>query len=245
MDIKAFMVTPLPRWVALLAVVGTSVTAAGSATYLTLKRVNKDFDERVAEEVEKTTQFYSALKKSNYPTPQEAVADLIGTEEEAETILKYRETVKEMSYSSDGETGLKEVVRNVWTNSGSWNLEEELRIRDKTKPYILDHDEFFESDLPSVTLCWYEDDETLADEQDELVPNPETIVGAGNLQRFGSGSRDPNVLYVHNPTYEVNYEIVKQTGSYAEQHYGFTDNSLKHENIQRSARTRKFPLNDE
>lgn len=128
-------------------------------------------------------------------------------------------------------------VRNVF-NDPSFDYEEEKKLRTKEAPYIITHDEFFdkENEYEDQKLTYYEDDDTLVNENDRPVDDL-TLVGEDHLARFGHGSRDRNIVYVRNDKLEMDFEIVLAKGSYLEA-LGLgpePDNSLKHSN-QRDAR---------
>ena len=77
--------------------------------------------------------------------------------------------------------------------------------------------EFFlenENDLSQVSLTYFEPDAVLVDEQDRPFSDP-SLVGTANL-RFGCGSKDVNIVYVHNPNIDVLFEIARSEMSYAE-----------------------------
>jgi hypothetical protein len=128
-----------------------------------------------------------------------------------------------------------------------WDYDTEQANRDMNPgvPYIIHHDEYFENerDWEQASLTYYEGDDVLADEKDQAIPDPESIVGADCFVRFGYGSKDKNVIYVANDNLEVLFEIVKSSGSYAHEVLGFDDddeNSLKHSN----SRNRRFRESD-
>jgi len=105
---------------------------------------------------------------------------------------------------------------NVFENSNDdWDWEKEVEGRDITKPYILHRDEFYrdEMDFTQTTLTYYVSDDLMVDEEQQLVPRYQTITGP---LMWGHGSGDPNVLYVRNEERRGEYEILRDTGSYAE-----------------------------
>lgn len=224
MDILAYLNAPVPRWLAMVAVVGTGVSSALIVGITMNQRFNRLFAEKVQEEVDNTVKFRQTLQKMTYPTAEEAAAELLPESEDSlEEIIE--------PYVTDDESGddMVEVSRNVFTDMKDFEFDydEEVKKRGDTKPYILTQAEFFEDECPTYTLTWFEDDEVLADEKDEQIPDVDKIAGVANLARFGAGSGDPNVLYIHNPHYDYNYEIVKNTGSYFEQHYGIQHSAMQ------------------
>ena len=124
----------------------------------------------------------------------------------------------------------------------TWNYEQELSSRGAVFPYVIHHDEYTinEDNHEQVTLTYFAGDDVLSDERDQVLPDQDTVVGLENLQKFGHGSEDPNVVYVRNPRLEVDYEIVRSEGTYATEVHGFQDDELKHSVGRRRRRRERF-----
>lgn len=101
-------------------------------------------------------------------------------------------------------------------DSSDWNMANELVSRYAGMPYVLHHDEFYEEnedfDYPQYTYTWFEGDEIMVDQEDEIVPNWEEIVGP---LKFGHGAKDPNVFHIRNEKRKIEVEIVRSTDYYA------------------------------
>jgi hypothetical protein len=243
MGIQSYLTAPIPRWLALTAVVGTGV-AAGLTTYLVMdKRFNALFEEKVAEEVENTTRFLNAIKKVEYPTPGDAVEALYPETEQVADLIE------ELSYTSTDSTptevAASDEEETVEDADLEFDFEAEAEIRASGKPYILEYHEFQEMDKPCICLQWFDGDGVLVDQDDRPVVDANKIVGLKNLNRFGYGSRDENALYIHNPYYDTNYEIVREPGNYVDQAYG---GHIQHQFDQggdRKRTLRKFHLDEE
>lgn len=224
MDIQAYLTAPIPRWIGLVAVVATAVAGVGATAFTMNRRFDRLFSEKVEEEVARTNVFLNTIGSKEYGTPQEAVLDLGISKIQEPSVEKLRETLVDLQYDTDDETGDKvEVAKNVFTDAKDYefDMEAELKKRTPEKPYILEHNEFFESENQMVTLTWFEGDEVLSDEHDEHVPDIDRVIGEDNLLRFGYGSGDPNILYVRNEKMEIDFEVVKNEGKYTEQILGF------------------------
>lgn len=91
--------------------------------------------------------------------------------------------------------------------------------RSSERPFIITNQEFFEDDdeedYGKITITYWEADDTLADEREQLIPNIAEVVGHNNLKHFGKGSDDPNIVYVRNDKIKVDYEVVKDPRSYS------------------------------
>lgn len=246
------------------------VGGAGLGYFLAVKRLGKKFDERMEMEISETRAFYANLNKVDEAgeplTPQDVMEQRHGAEAAAQIVRGYQGRSEEPEGEPEGEP-YDEVVdekllakteskvrrtekvetRNVFSDP-SFDLEEELKYRTEDKPYILTHDEYFaaEKDYDTFSLTYYELDDTLVDEQDKPIENVDEMVGEDHLVRFGSGSKDNNIVYVRNDKLGSDYEISKSTGSYLEEVLGMPDeepNSLKHSD-QRDRR-RAFQHGDE
>lgn len=101
-------------------------------------------------------------------------------------------------------------------DSSDWNMAQELASRYKGQPYVLHHDEFYEEneefDYPQVTYTWYEGDMIMVDQEDEIVPNWEEIVGP---LKFGHGAKDPNVFHIRNEKRRIEIEVLRSMDYYA------------------------------
>lgn len=96
---------------------------------------------------------------------------------------------------------------------------DKLPERTPDKPFIVAVDEFMstESDeFDKISLLYFEEDETLVDERETIIPNVEEIVGESNLHHFGMGSRDRNALYIRNEKFHAYYEVIRDQRSYKE-----------------------------
>lgn len=133
-------------------------------------------------------------------------------------IQKIEKSIKvEKTISSDGAVDVKESI-NVFVDD-TFDIEVEKELRTNTRPYIITHDEYFaaEKDYDTQSLTYYETDDTLCDEHDRPMDEINGTVGDDHLARFGSGSKDKNIVYVRNERLETDYEIVRSPGSYLEE----------------------------
>jgi hypothetical protein len=72
--------------------------------------------------------------------------------------------------------------------------------------YASDPDEG--DDYEKITMSWYPRTRVLLDDDDEIVPDVNNVVGYKNLDRFGDESNDPNVVFVRNRHLETDFEVV-------------------------------------
>lgn len=142
-----------------------------------------------------------------------------------------------------------ELDRNVFEEANSdhpeWDYAREVKSRTDDRPFVIHKDEFENGELEyeQATLTYYEGDDVVADMRDSAIDDVDHVLGLDSLQKFGYGSGDANVVYVRNDRLQLDYEIVKSDGSFAEEVHGFTqseDDSLQH-----SARRRNLRWDDE
>jgi len=78
--------------------------------------------------------------------------------------------------------------------------------------------EIFIDDNPQdfITMIFYEGDNTLCDDGEQIVPNADEVIGLAALSRLieGGPGAENGVIFVHNLKTSLNYEVVLDAGSY-------------------------------
>lgn len=77
------------------------------------------------------------------------------------------------------------------------------------------------------TLMYYAYDDTVCDENEQVISSPEDLIGDDALVCFGLGSDDPNTVYICNDKRGTKYEVIKVSASYQEQVLGFVDKNTR------------------
>lgn len=232
----------MKRWIALGAVTavvyGAGMAAAG---YLyAVKTMTSEFDAALTEEIAAAKRHYAMLyKKDQFASPISSTEDALPIERDAaEAMHLYQGTTKVVengfNYQQAGfvatefdnavpeDTGAAEVLTSVFNGESQKAAEEalertwkmEMMQRGDDMPYILRHDEFGEDHNTQIELTWYAGDDTLADDQDNIIEDPDETVGLYNLKRFGEWSDDPNVVYVRNEARGADFSITRTKASY-------------------------------
>lgn len=157
--------------------------------------------------------------------------------------------VKEENYSSNADEpappgepnapAVPEEVRNVFEDQKpeddwDWEAEKQLRDAQPERPFVIHIDEKGENDYDETTLTYYAGDDVLCSSDDTVIDNPDGIVGVINLDKFGHGSNDRNIVYVRNNNLAIDIEVVRSDKTYAEEVHGF-----KHEETPRRRRPRQ------
>lgn len=156
---------------------------------LLINTMNRDIDERDKKEEKKT--YVDYVKKYS---PDEIVKDKYHD-------MPYPDDIDEDYYEDDGPPDDPP--------------ENDLQYEE---PFVISREEFDEGypHFDKITITYYEKDDVLADEQDEIIPDIEAVVGYDSLSRFGDMSDDEYVVYVRNGRLGADYEIVLTQESYSE-----------------------------
>lgn len=156
------------------------------------------------------------------PTTVVEAAREAAEEETVDTPEKRREVIENLEAPEP-----EEEVRNIFREAevvDTWDEQKERRNRSPLTPYVIHRDERDEHDVyDSVTFTYYETDDVLCNERDEVIAGPErdTLIGEANLEKFGHGSGDASVVYIRNDKLEMDLEVVRSPNSYAEEVHGF------------------------
>jgi len=92
--------------------------------------------------------------------------------------------------------------------------------------YLEDY-EYDEGPFDKLTVAYFEEDDTLLDEREQIIDDIEHVVGQANLNRFGQGSENDDIVYVRNTKMRADFEIMREQGSYAEQILGYRPDKTK------------------
>jgi hypothetical protein len=128
---------------------------------------------------------------------------------------------------------------SVFDGRSELDPDSEEEDRDEDSPYIITHEEFAvnEHDFTQITLTYYEGDNLLADDKQQVVFSWDNVVGE---LKFGHGSNDPNVVYIRNHQLGTEYEVLRHTGKYAEIVHGIHEEDRHERRDSREGRVPKF-----
>jgi hypothetical protein len=118
-------------------------------------------------------------------------------------------------------------TRNVFQEAEvthEWDWHKERRSRSPEAPYVIHKDEIDEMDYQVLTVTYYEGDNVICYDNDEILDpdKRDEILGEDNLDRFGHGSQDASIVYIRNDKLELVYEVVRSPNWYAEEVHGFS-----------------------
>jgi hypothetical protein len=227
---------------------GTVIISLGlgavSGYFFAKKKLENQYLEISNKEIAEAKQFYNALhKRDEYDTPESAVESLGLNAVKA--VLDYQGkprvvedlTIEAVSIDAevDPSKGPIEVTGevNIFKDDGDgdplaeFDYPEEIKNRTEYAPYVISHDEFMESEpgYQQVTITFFEGDDVLSDERDQVIEDIEETVGVENLKQFGHGSKDPKIVYIRNDRLELDFEVVQSQNKYVEEVLGFVQHS--------------------
>lgn len=191
-------------------------TLGGAVGYfVTKKALQTKFEIELDEQIRDVKEYYKLLRKEG------EYSQLIKPVEELVESPKYEDVISE--YSGEEETEEEE------TEMVEPDSEDEERNTDE--PYIISVDEYMEDrdNYDKNTVTYYEADDVLVDEREQVIPDVDSTVGSDSLTKFGHKSKDKKVVYVRNERIEADFEILLDTRSYSETILGIRD----HEEIRR------------
>ena len=198
------------------AVVGAVVGIAATSKYF-----EKKYSDIANEEIESVkSKFYDAAtrkknityKKNESKTntdsestneSTESVKVVHGQPNKDETVVEYRERIKEYKNEDD-----KVNVYGIPTKY------------DEGLPFIIDEDEYGSDSYDTDTLSYYIADDTLADSQNDIA-NINDLIG-DCLE--DESAYDEDVIYVRNPKLGMDFEVELIQNSYQEVVMGVYDN---------------------
>lgn len=202
----------------LLTATAVGLISAGAGAVVGYKvaerRLTRDFEERISKETAGMRVFYSQAKQP-FDTPEEALAEILKNDEqtptdESERIAYHKIVASE--YPTETPPGDSSPLVNFAPPPVEAHVQ---NIFDK--PFVIDQEEFLggQSGLGQGTLTYYEEDGALCDENDELIESLDEIVGQENMFKFGYMSSDENIVHIRNPRLGLEWEVIRNPGSYA------------------------------
>lgn len=198
----------------LVIVSSASALVVGAAVgyIVTDKKAQLKWQAKAEEEILSVKKHYGMVHDPNdYDTPEEAA------EADRRRVSDYLERLDELDYRA----GLKDenVEATEPEEAPEEVVEPELPVEpfDKDYPYPVNSDEFFQDhdDYPKITIHYYEKDDILADDRDEVIDNRKDLLG--NCLKFKAFDKtQPDVVYVINHNIGAGYEVLFEADSYQE-----------------------------
>jgi hypothetical protein len=229
-----------PKWVVLGgAVAGSLLLGGGGGYFIAVKKLNKEYDARLIEELQETKEFIQFTTEQDQENEiKEAVEEILdevdtiqpaaramvnyaGVEKvEDDEVLKAYDVLNRVTKD---EVNHEEVVNVFDKGEEPWDYAKEMASRDPLFPYIISEDEFMENEgnREQTQVTYFQGDDILADAKDEVISDVNGTVGEDNLTRFGHGSENENIVFVRNEKLDLEFEVERSFGSFAEEVQGF------------------------
>ena len=209
--------------IALFTLGGVTAGAVGGYFYA-MKSLERKYAEIAEEEIASVKDTYELLtKKGKYKDDRAATDAYLARLDE----LQYRsqqgdflEDVEDVEAEEEDEEEVEPLSAQPIIVKKEVNVMEEPR--DPKVPYLIHVDEFMNEreDHEKLTINYYVEDDTLADERDEIIPDVEGTVGTKNLDRWGDGSDSIYSVYVRNERLSCDFEVLREDTSYAKMMLG-------------------------
>ena len=128
-----------------------------------------------------------------------------------------------------------EVISNeIFVNEDGVEIKETSEgLMEIVEPYIISEDEYLDpmvfKEFERCTVIYYEGDDTLATDRDEVITDVEEIIGSSALTNFGNMSSHKDVVYVRNVRLGANFEVLRESGSYQEIVLGLSPEDVEYE----------------
>lgn len=197
--------------------------------YLSKRHYKKLYADLADQEIAEAKEFYSKFyKREGFETPEDAVSTLSTTGEKAvKALTSYNTGLQDGVVVEETRVEIEE--KNIFVEreaNDDWDQDQENAYRDSLPsgdPFILSQEEYMDNefDYQQPTLTYFAEDDVLVDDKDKPIDEIDSTVGEGNLTRFGHGSKDNRILYIRNNKLSMDFEVVKNEGSYARDVLGF------------------------
>lgn len=197
----------------------TGLVLGGATGYLVTKKLlDAKFETELHIQIQDVKDHYKLVRKEG------EFASPLTVKSSKEAEVDYNNVLEGLEYIDVEEGETETVVEVVEEDEDD---EEEVVVRNPNEPYIISIKEFMQDrdEYDKVTVSYFEDDDVLCDEREEVIPNVEATVGSDALTKFGELSEDSKIVYVRNERIKTDFEVLRDPGSYSEIVLGFKEES--------------------
>lgn len=168
-------------------IIFTAGAAIGSV--VTWKLVKDKYEQIAREEIKSIRDFYFSSENSEDPEKENDGSDFIEDKKDFDKI------VKDAGYL---------MPQGSETSNKSIDKKEE---DDDMEPYVIPPEEFDENDYETVSLYYFEDGTLQNAITNEVIDDPEELVGSDFMYHFGEYEADS--VYIRNDALETDFEILR------------------------------------
>lgn len=230
---------------------GATISGFVAGYFLSKKRFQLKYEKLAREEIELMREHYRK-REATKDDPKPSLGDVVKAHGYASTEVP--DSDSPLVATDEVPTNIREAaeaeaeIQNVFEEH-VWDLEKEMTTRTHTSPYVIHKDEFDQGNFgdgeqhEQAQLTYFQEDDVLANAADQIVDKVDETIGLENLDRFGHGSGDPNVVFIRNHRLEVDFEVCRSLGSYASEVHGVPEEDP--EDALRHSATRRGHRNDD
>lgn len=179
------------------------------------------------EEMQKILKKNNNSPKSSYKSSS-ANVNRRKESEKIENIEEEYDSIEEAMVESELDDHVKDYFDQAMTDYTAYSKNKEAYEHPEEEPGvpIIELITQWEYDNEALSndkrnLTYFEDDDTLCDEDDEIIDNPAQYIGEEALTAFGSPDEDEeNIIHVRNNSRSCDYEIERIKDSYQRQVLG-------------------------
>lgn len=206
-------------------------TAAGSALLgagITAVVMKKHYEEIIAYEIDTFKHDY--IEKNDALLSAQLTA--LDNENLKSDHMAAQELIDQNGYVPAEIKESLEQHRNIFVDQPAeplWDQFAEEAGRDEN-PYIISQREFSEGVYNRVELTYFQEDDVLVDSRDDIIGDPDEVLGEKALENFGHGSNETNVVYVRNDGLETDFHITQVPGAFEQEmtsHLQHADDRIK------------------
>lgn len=166
---------------------------AGIGALVTWKLVEEKYKKLADEEIASVVEHFKGKKEEKMGNPY--AEEYVKVDELEDTKKEYTQMITDLEYADDDATVILDPVE------------------DRIAPYVISPDEFGGTQYYDIKSLVYYSDDILADDDGEILNDPEDIIGDA-LAHFGEFEDD--AVHVRNENTECDYEILKNEKTYSE-----------------------------
>lgn len=160
------------------------------------------------------------------------------TEADRERTHDYLERLDKLQYSSYSEPEVASSVEATPSFAVVPEAAEDAGVEEPTPakpnfdeayPYPITQEEYHrdEEEYDKLSLTYYKGDDTIADSRDDVVNNPEALLGKCHKKFMGFDPVDPHVVYVRNHNMKADYEVLLETEAFITVVHGISTEPMR------------------
>ena len=189
-----------------------AITGAAGAYYLIKKKIEERVDAEINEVVDRFKERIDEIEEKARLAGIDVDSEYVQNDDENDVTVEVTDVKDSKSQAEYNKQKIEEIIKKQKHNQNN-DEEDKEESKNTPKPYIISEDEYGESGNDESNLMYYAD-KILADDYDNIVSDPEEVVGDA-LKEF---DKDPYLecLYVRDDSVEIDYVILKSEKSYKE-----------------------------